>query len=86
MVEHELLDNRIFKNGGDMHSRTAQNKVDFLIKKESRRNCCNSPAARRVPKNADSICRQSNRETSGTQDFCSLNFEKNTEVLYADSR
>lgn len=36
--------------------------------------------------NADSICRQSNRETSGAQDFCSLNFEKNTEVLYADSR
>ena len=36
--------------------------------------------------NADSICRQSNREASGTQDFCSLNFEKNTEVLYADSR
>ena len=56
------------------------------IKKESRRNCCNSPAARRVPKNADSICKQSNREASGTQDFCSLNFEKNTEVLYADSR
>ena len=56
------------------------------IKKESRRNCYNSPAARRVPKNADSICRQSNREASGTQDFCSLNFEKNTEVLYADSR
>ena len=54
--------------------------------KESRRNCCNSPAARRVPKNADSICKQSNREASGTQDFCSLNFEKNTEVLYADSR
>ena len=25
--------------------------------KESRRNCCNSPAARRVPKNADSICK-----------------------------
>ena len=46
-----------------------KNKVDFLIKKESRRNCCNSPAARRVPKNADSICKQSNREASGTQDF-----------------
>ena len=36
--------------------------------KEGRRNCCNSPAARRVPKNADSICKQSNREASGTQD------------------
>ena len=36
--------------------------------KESRRNCGNSPAARRVPKNADSICEQFNRETSGTQE------------------
>ena len=40
--------------------------------KESRRNCCNSPPARRVPKNADSICRQSNREASGTQVFVLL--------------
>ena len=31
-------------------------------------NCCNSPAARRVSKNADSICEQSNRETSETQE------------------
>ena len=46
-----------------------KNKLVFLIKKESRRNCCNSPAARRVPKNADSICKQSSREASGTQDF-----------------
>ena len=37
-------------------------------KKENRRNCCNSSAARRVPKNADSICEQFNRETSGTQE------------------
>lgn len=29
MVEHELLDNRIFKNGGDMHSRTAQKQSGF---------------------------------------------------------
>ena len=32
MVKHELLDNRIFKNGGDMHSRTAQKQIGFLIK------------------------------------------------------
>lgn len=31
-------------------------------------NCCNSPAARRVSKNADSICEQSNRETYETQE------------------
>ena len=37
-------------------------------KKENRRDCGNSPAARRVPKNADSICEQFNRETSGTQE------------------
>ena len=29
MVEHELLDNRIFKNGGDMHPRTAQKQSGF---------------------------------------------------------
>ena len=29
MVEHELLDNRIFKNGGDMHSRTEQKQSGF---------------------------------------------------------
>ena len=29
MVKHELLDNRIFKNGGDMHSRTAQKQSGF---------------------------------------------------------
>jgi len=29
VVEHELLDNRIFKNGGDMHSRTAQKQSGF---------------------------------------------------------
>ena len=31
-------------------------------------NCCNSSAARRVSENADSICEQSNRETSETQE------------------
>lgn len=36
--------------------------------KESRRNCCNSPAARRVPKNADSICKQFNAKALGTQE------------------
>lgn len=36
--------------------------------KENRRVCGNSPAACRVPKNADSICEQFNRETSGTQE------------------
>ena len=40
----------------------------IALKKENRRNCGNSPAARRVPKNADSICEQFNRETSGTQE------------------
>ena len=33
MVKHELLDNRIFKNGGDMHSRTAQKQIGFLNQK-----------------------------------------------------
>ena len=28
----------------------------IALKKENRRGCGNSPAARRVPKNADSIC------------------------------
>ena len=37
-------------------------------------NCCNSSAARRVSENADSICKQSNKETSETQDIFSLNF------------
>lgn len=47
-------------------------------KKENRRNCCNSPAVRRVPKNADSICEQFNRETSGTQEksFSLNSYEK----------
>ena len=40
----------------------------IVLKKENRRNCGNSPAARRVPKNADSICEQFNREPSGTQE------------------
>ena len=40
----------------------------IALKKENRRDCGNSPAARRVPKNADSICEQFNRETSGTQE------------------
>lgn len=29
MVEHRLLANRVFKNGGDMHSRTAQKQSGF---------------------------------------------------------
>ena len=45
-----------------------KNMIPVPTKKENRRNCCNSPAARRVPKNADSICEQFNRETSGTQE------------------
>jgi hypothetical protein len=40
----------------------------YPYQKENRRDCGNSPAARRVPKNADSICEQFNRETSGTQE------------------
>lgn len=31
-------------------------------------NCCNSSAVRYVSENADSICEQSNRETSETQE------------------
>ena len=62
---------------------TQTNKyLDVPIKKESRRNCCNSPAARRVPKNADSICEQSNRETAGTQENIISEFQ-NEEVPYA---
>lgn len=53
--------------------------------KESRRNCCNSPAARHVPKNADSICEQFNREALGTQEKFISEFQ-NEEVPYADSR
>ena len=66
--------------------RTQTNKyLDVPIKKESRRNCCNSPAARRVPKNADSICEQSNREAPGTQEKFISEFQ-NEEVPYANSR
>ena len=65
---------------------TQANKyLDAPIKKESRRNCCNSPAARRVPKNADSICEQSNREAPGTQEKFISEFQ-NEEVPYANSR
>ena len=39
------------------------------FRSKRKESCCNSPVVRRVPKNADSICRQSNREASGTQDF-----------------
>ena len=53
--------------------------------KESRRNCCNSPPARRVPKNADSICEQFNREALGTQEKFISEFQ-NEEVPYANSR
>ena len=60
-------------------------KLRNHIKKESRRNCCNSPAARRVPKNADSICEQFNREALGTQEKIISEFE-NQEVPYACSR
>ena len=47
--------------------------------------CCNSPVVRRVPKNADSICKQLNREDSQIQDFSFVNFERSTEALCADS-
>lgn len=50
-----------------IHTQTGKH-FDIPIKKESRRNCCNSPAARHVSKNADPICKQSNRETFGTQE------------------
>ena len=33
MVEHRLLANRVFKNGGDMHSHIAQKQIGFLIQK-----------------------------------------------------
>ncbi len=29
MVEHQLLTNRVFKNGGDMHPRTMQRPIGF---------------------------------------------------------
>ena len=45
-----------------------KDQLGFRIKKESRRNCCNSPAARRVPRNADSICKQFNAKALGTQE------------------
>jgi|UPI000470767B hypothetical protein len=61
------------------------NYLDIPIQKESRRNCCNSPAARRVPKNADSICEQFNREALGTQEKFISEFQ-NEEVPYANSR
>ena len=65
---------------------TQANKyLDATIKKESRRNCCNSPAARRVPKNADSICEQSNKEAPGTQEKFISEFQ-NQEAPYAYSR
>ena len=64
---------------------TQTNKyLDGPIKKESRRNCCNSPAACRVPKNADSICEQSNREAPGTQEKIISEFQ-NQEVPYANA-
>ena len=47
--------------------------VYYPDKKEKPLNCCSSSAARRVSENADSICEQSNRETSETQDIFSLN-------------
>ena len=43
-------------------------------KKMKPSNCCNSSAAHCVSENADSICKQSNKETSETQDIFSLNF------------
>jgi hypothetical protein len=63
----------------------SKKNLSVPIKKESRRNCCNSPAARRVPKNADSICEQFNREALGTQEKFISEFQ-NQEVPYANSR
>ena len=60
----------------------SKKNLSVPIKKESRRNCCNSPAARRVPKNADSICEQFNREALGTQEKFISEFQ-NQEVPYA---
>lgn len=48
--------------------RRGDEKREIQQQKESRRNCCNSPAARRVPKNADSICKQFNAKALGTQE------------------
>ena len=63
----------------------SKKNLSVPIKKESRRNCCNSPAARRVPKNADSICEQSNKEAPGTQEKFISEFQ-NQEAPYAYSR
>ena len=67
-----------------IHTQSNKN-LRVSIQKESRRNCCNSPAARRVPKNADSICEQSNREAPGTQEKNISEFQ-NQEVPHANSR
>ena len=48
-------------------------KHTSFLQKGKPLNCCSSPAARRVSENADSICKQSNRGTSETQDIFSLN-------------
>ena len=67
-----------------IHTQSNTN-LSVPIKKESRRNCCNSPAARRVPKNADSICEQSTKEAPGTQEKFISEFQ-NQEAPYAYSR
>ena len=55
------------------------------FRSKRKESCCNSPVVRRVPKNADSICKQLNREDSQIQDFSFVNFERSTEALCADS-
>ena len=56
------------------------------FRSKRKESCCNSPVVRRVPKNADSICEQSNREAPGTQEIFSLNPNIKQEVLHAHSR
>ena len=47
------------------HGKKGRKKVVEKMKPPS---CCNSSAACYVSENADSICKQSNRETSETQE------------------
>ena len=55
------------------------------FRSKRKESCCNSPVVRRVPKNADSICEQFNREALGTQEKFISEFQ-NQEVPYANSR
>ena len=55
---------------GMAHGRKIWKRV--VVEKMKPPNCCNSSAARRVSENADSIWKQSNRETSETQEKFSL--------------